>query len=201
MAVIPLKETKFRFYASIEFIQTCDRMKPSYMRTKKNMYHAQLSAVADASSSSTATKHVPVKQQNMEDQGWLEYKIKTVPITPSVSACKSAYLRLIVSKVDTAVMPTAMAPRTTPPATTEESKFFRDGVTAASATRGLAIIAATPTVTPAIKASALLSFCWALQTDTQLVRTTGPYQDMASYTATVARKPVLPIPQAVNILT
>jgi hypothetical protein len=57
-----------------------------------------------------------------------------------------------------------MAPRTTPPATTEESKFFRDGVTAASATKGLAIIAATPTVTPAITASALLSFCWALQT-------------------------------------
>ena len=34
-----------------------------------------------------------------------------------------------------------------PPATTEYNKFFRDGVTAASATRGFAITAATPAVT------------------------------------------------------
>ena len=40
------------------------------------------------------------------------------------------------SKEETAVTAAKIAPNTTPPATTELSKFFKDGVTAASATKG-----------------------------------------------------------------
>jgi len=52
----------------------------------------------------------------------------------------------------------AMAPRTRPPATTERRVFLREGVTAASATRGLASAAAVPTVTAAESFSTLELF-------------------------------------------
>ena len=61
-----------------------------------------------------------------------------------------------MSKEDTPITAAAIAPRTTPPATIESKVFFREGVTAASATNGLereaiiAVVAATE------------SFCWAL---------------------------------------
>lgn len=54
------------------------------------------------------------------------------------------------SKEETALTATAMAPSTRPPATTEFKRFFNDGVTAASATNGWAIMAPIPTVTPAM---------------------------------------------------
>ena len=49
----------------------------------------------------------------------------------------------------------AMAARTMPPATTERRVFLREGVTAASATRGLARPAAAPAVTAAASFSVL----------------------------------------------
>ena len=48
-----------------------------------------------------------------------------------------------------------MAPRTRPPATTERRVFLREGVTAASATRGLASAAAVPATTAAESFSTL----------------------------------------------
>lgn len=60
-----------------------------------------------------------------------------------------------MSKVDTPMTAAAMAPRTRPPATTERRVFLREGVTAASATRGLASAAAVPTVTAAESFSTL----------------------------------------------
>ena len=54
-----------------------------------------------------------------------------------------------MSKEDTPITAAAIAPRTTPPATIESKVFFREGVTAASATSGLereaiiAVVAAT----------------------------------------------------------
>ena len=66
------------------------------------------------------------------------------------------HLRWMESKEETAVTAAKIAPRTTPPATTELSKFFKDGVTAASATKGWAIMEATAAVTPATAASVFL---------------------------------------------
>ena len=63
-----------------------------------------------------------------------------------------------MSKVDTPMTAAAMAPRTRPPATTERRVFLREGVTAASATRGLASAAAVPTVTAAESFSTLELF-------------------------------------------
>ena len=63
-----------------------------------------------------------------------------------------------MSKVDTPTTAAAMAPRTRPPATTERRVFLREGVTAASATRGLASAAAVPTVTAAESFSTLELF-------------------------------------------
>lgn len=51
----------------------------------------------------------------------------------------------------------AMAPRTTDPAMTELTKFLRVGVTAASATRGLAMAAPREVTTAAVTASVRLS--------------------------------------------
>jgi len=50
----------------------------------------------------------------------------------------------------------AIAPRTTPPATTDNSVFFKDGVIAASATSGFENEVITAT------AVAAESFCWTL---------------------------------------
>lgn len=62
---------------------------------------------------------------------------------------KRLYLfpRLVGSKLDTPVTAVAIRTAIVPPATTEYSKFFRDGVTPASAMSGFAIAAATPVVT------------------------------------------------------
>ena len=49
--------------------------------------------------------------------------------------------------METPVTAAVMTAAIVPPATTEYNKFLRDGVTAASATRGFAISAATPAVT------------------------------------------------------
>ncbi len=57
------------------------------------------------------------------------------------------------SKDEIAEMANTMPPSTAPPATTEPSRFLRLGVTAASATRGSAIMAATPAATPTGSAS------------------------------------------------
>ena len=63
-----------------------------------------------------------------------------------------------MSKVDTPMTAAAMAARTMPPATTERRVFLREGVMAASATRGLARAAAVPAVTAAVIFSALELF-------------------------------------------
>lgn len=49
--------------------------------------------------------------------------------------------------MDTPVTAVAIKTAMVPPATTEYNKFFKDGVTPASATSGFAIAAATPVVT------------------------------------------------------
>jgi len=46
------------------------------------------------------------------------------------------YLRVTLSKDETPMTAAAMAPRTTPPARTERSVFFKEGVMAASAAKG-----------------------------------------------------------------
>ena len=51
--------------------------------------------------------------------------------------------------METAVIARAMPPRTVAPATSDRKKFFREGVTAASAASGEAIIVATPVTTAA----------------------------------------------------
>lgn len=62
---------------------------------------------------------------------------------------KTLYLfpRLVGSKLDTPVTAVAIKTAIVPPATTEYNKFFKDGVTPASATSGFANAAATPVVT------------------------------------------------------
>jgi hypothetical protein len=60
------------------------------------------------------------------------------------------------SKLETAVTAPAITASTVPPATRERRRFLSEGVTAASATRGLTIIVATAAVTPAVRASCLL---------------------------------------------
>ena len=61
------------------------------------------------------------------------------------------------SKLETAVTATAMRPRTIAPAMTELTRFLRVGVTAASATKGLAIAAPTDATTAAEMAACLFS--------------------------------------------
>ena len=73
----------------------------------------------------------------------------TLAKAPQAAIPSSTYSLRILSKEDTAETAVAIPPRTTPPATSEFRRFFSDGVTAASATSGLAIMAPTPTVTPA----------------------------------------------------
>lgn len=46
-------------------------------------------------------------------------------------------MRETLSKEETPITAAAMAPRTTPPATTDNRVFFKEGVMAASATSGL----------------------------------------------------------------
>jgi hypothetical protein len=98
--------------------------------------------------------------------------------TTQLQACEaenriSTYLRLMVSNWDTAVMLVAMSTRTKPPATTEFSRFFSEGVTEASATRGLHIMVAMPATTPAGRASSAFS-CFELQPPQQLVLSRAP---------------------------
>lgn len=64
-------------------------------------------------------------------------------------------MRFTLSKDDTPTTAAPMAARTMPPATTERRVFLREGVMAASATRGLARAAAAPAVTAAESFSTL----------------------------------------------
>jgi len=51
------------------------------------------------------------------------------------------HLRVTLSKEETPITAAAIAPRTTPPATTDSKVFFKEGVIAASAAKGLERVA------------------------------------------------------------
>ena len=63
--------------------------------------------------------------------------------------------------METKVIPPAMTARTVAPAARERAKFLREGVMAASATKGLARIAAEEAMRAACMTAALLD-CWGL---------------------------------------
>ncbi len=79
---------------------------------------------------------------------------KTHPyVASSIHHQTSSYLRPILSNVLTPTTATPIAARTIPPAATLRSVFFREGVIAASATRGLAKAAADAAASAAVTSS------------------------------------------------
>ena len=68
-------------------------------------------------------------------------------------------VRFVLSKLETPVTAAAMMTAMVPPATTEYNRFFKEGVTPASATRGFARVAASPAVTATGSCSCV---CWLL---------------------------------------
>lgn len=67
--------------------------------------------------------------------------------------------RFVGSKFETPVTAVAMRTAMVPPATTEYKRFLREGVTPASATKGLAKVAATAVVTAT---GSWYCLCWLL---------------------------------------
>ncbi len=91
--------------------------------------------------------------------------------SPPLLCCtdEAFYRRATGSKFDTKVMAATMTTKMTPPAVTLKSRFFRDGVTAASAAIGLASMAAVEVlmIAEAISVLEACCFCCELQQKTR----------------------------------
>jgi len=92
----------------------------------------------------------------------LLYLAMLLKYSPPLLWCdhKAFYRRATGSKFDTKVIAATMTTKMTPPAVTLKSRFFRDGVTAASAAIGLASMAAVEVLMIAEAISVLEACCF-----------------------------------------